>query len=68
MHETEQPQDFPDQAAIDARLDGLEEDGPLSSEKRRRKKPSAVRTSAGSEPNTYERMPLEPPESFGEVQ
>src|SRR5215510_1748775 len=68
MHESEQSQNFPDQAAMDARLDGLEEDGPLSSEKRRRKKASAVRNSAGTEPNPYDRMALEPPESFGEVQ
>jgi len=65
MLENDQTQNIPDQPEIEARLDGLEEDNPHSAEKRRRKKTSAVRT---SEPNPYDRMASEPPESFGEVQ
>ena len=67
MHESEQTQNFPDQPAIEARVDALEEDDLHSPERRRRKKTSTVRTSAGSEPNPFDRMALEPPESFGEV-
>ena len=68
MHESEQTESFTDQPATEARVNGLEDDDLHSPEKRRRKKPSAVRTSAGSEPNPHDRMALEPPDSFGEVQ
>jgi hypothetical protein len=68
MPESDQTQNFPDQPQIDARVDGLDEDSPQSAEKRRRKKTSAARTNGGGEPNPYDRMAMEPPESFGEVQ
>jgi len=68
MRESDQSQNFPDQSDIDMRLDALEDDSPQSAEKRRRKKTSAARSGAGSEPNPYDRMASEPPEAFGEVQ
>ena len=68
MHESEQTQDFRDLPVTDAMVDRPGEDTPHSIEKRQRRKTSAGRTGADSEPNPYDRLPAQPPESFGEVQ
>ena len=68
MLESDQTQDFPELPVTDVTADSPEEDSPHSTEKRRRRKTSAGRMGAGSEPNPYDRLPTEPPETFGEVQ
>ena len=65
MHESDQTQDFPDPAVTDATVERPDEDSSQSSEKRRRRKTSAGRT---AEPNPYDLLAAQPPESYGEVQ
>jgi hypothetical protein len=65
MHESEQTTNLADQGS-DLRADVTGEERPP--QKRRRSDSSAARRSAGVEPNPFEKMASEPPESFGEVQ
>jgi hypothetical protein len=66
MHESEPTTNLADQAN-DPTADVSGDDRPPT-QKRRRSDSSGARRSAGSEPDPFDRLASEPPESFGEVQ